>query len=78
MWQLVFDRRYPQSKTGLLGEQNRPTIEVLASDALPWVGGGSVDRDGTEPTTLLAYALVGFGGAGLLVAVLGRLARRRV
>ena len=78
MWQLVFDRRYPQAKTGLLSEQNRSTIEVLASDALPWVGGGSVDGDVAGPTTMLAYALVAFGGAALLVGVLGRLVRRRV
>ena len=78
MWQLVFDRRYPQAKTGLLSEQNRSTIEVLALDSLPGVGGGSVDGDGAESTTMLAYALVAFGCAVLLVGVLGRLVCRRV
>ncbi len=77
-WELSFGRSYLGSETGLRSEQNRFSVEVLSSAALPSAGTGFGDRGAGAPTNLLAYMLAMFGGAALLVAALARLARRHV
>ena len=77
-WELSFGRSYLRSETGLRSEQNRFSVDVLSSAALPSAGTGFGDRGAGAPTNLLAYVLAMFGGTALLVAALARLARRHV
>ena len=77
-WELSFGRSYLRSETGLLREQNRFSVDVLSSAALPSAGAGFGDRGAGAPMNLLAYVLAMFGGAGVIAAVaLRRLGRTR-
>ena len=76
-WELSFGRSYLRSETGLLSEQNRFSVDVLSSAALPSAGAGFGDRGAGAPTNLLAYALAAAGGAALCIGGLTRIVGRR-
>ncbi|MCH7945018.1 MAG: hypothetical protein IIC73_03265 [Armatimonadetes bacterium] len=77
-WELSFGRTYRRSETKLLDEQNRFSVDVVSSAALPSAGGGFGDGGAGVQAELLAYSLAALGGAALVVGALLRLSRRRV
>ena len=76
-WELSFGRTYWRSETKLLDEQNRFSVDVLSSAALPSAGAGFGDRGAGVPLGLLAYSLTAVGGAVLLLGAVARFARKR-
>lgn len=77
-WELSFGRTYWRSETKLLDEQNRFSVDVLSSAALPSAGAGFGDRGADVQAKLLAYSLAAFGGAALVMGALLRSGRRRI
>ena len=77
-WELSFGRTYWRADTKLLDEQNRFSVDVVSSAALPSAGAGFGDRAAGVQPELLAYSLAALGGAALVMGALLRFSRRRI